>query len=250
MKSQSTTEFSGDGEHRPEFDRLGDLWRRRGPSGSVADAVHGTLRKAIISGVLQPDSRLAEEDLARQFKVSRTPIREAMLRLEVEHLVERQPRRGLVVALVTREEVLELYVVRVSLDALAARLAAVTAGPLDIASLRAMQERIRHVQHDTDPLTLARMNVELHETICRIGRNGVLIDLMINVHDRIRRFPGTTLADPVRALASVDEHDEIIAAIANHDPDSAERLAAEHMTAAMNVRIGMLASDTPRTLVV
>src|SRR5918911_5450277 len=112
------------GDHVDQPSPLRELWLAHAGAGAAADAAYTTLREAILSGHLRPGDRLAEEQLAREFGVSRTPIREAIFRLEAEHFAIRLVRRGLVVRTIPEEQVLEVYTVRASLDQLAARLAA------------------------------------------------------------------------------------------------------------------------------
>ena len=114
---------------------LAEFWRAQPFGLPASEAAHDTLRRAIIGGRLGP-SRLNEIALAQAFSISRTPIREALLRLESEKLVERNGRGGLVVGEVTPEEILELYVVRQAINGLAARLAAENATTIDLAELR------------------------------------------------------------------------------------------------------------------
>lgn len=219
---------------------LTELWARTDRGAAASDRVHFALRQAIVSGVLPSGTRLAEEELAGQFEVSRTPVREAVLRLEAEGLAERSRRRGLVVAHVSEDEILELYVVRLGIDGLAARLAADGARPADVANLRWHNEQLKRVAATGDAATMAQVNLEFHEAMCRAGHNEVLFELMSSIHDRVRRFPGTVFSEPPRALEAVHEHDEIIAAIEDRNPDLAEKLARTHMENAMAVRRRLL----------
>src|SRR5437763_17198432 len=100
------------------------LWRAQPVTGATSDMVYAVLREAILSGMLAPGQRLAEVAFASLFNVSRTPVREALVRLETTGLAHRVPRRGLVVGRITPQEIVEVYVVRENLDGLAASLAA------------------------------------------------------------------------------------------------------------------------------
>lgn len=219
---------------------LGGLWKDRVGTAAVSDAVYATIREAIVTGVLAPGSRLAEEDLAGQFAVSRTPVREAVLRLEAERLATRAPRRGLIVARVTTEEILDVYVVRQTIDGLAARLAAESARPADLIALGAISDRFAAAASAEDAQSMATINLELHEAICRIGRNELLLFFLQQIHDRVRRFPGTTFVHPGRPRSAVEEHREVLEAIRSRDADQAEALARRHMAAAMTARIALL----------
>jgi DNA-binding GntR family transcriptional regulator len=221
------------------LDAVAEQWDRRDRHVGAANAVHDTVRRLIVSGVLTPGTRLGEEDFARQFAISRTPVREAFLRLEAERLAERNAGRSLVVAGVTPDEILEIYVVRTAVDGLAARLAADTARPQDVANLRWLNGQLRKAS-DGDPAEMATLNLQFHEAIAKAGRNEFLVDLMAMVHDRVRRFGGTTFAHPGRPDGAVAEHEAIIDAIEARDPVRAEAEARRHMTNAMEVRIRLL----------
>jgi DNA-binding GntR family transcriptional regulator len=222
------------------LEAIAAYWDRRDRHVGAANAVHDTVRRLIVSGVLAPGTRLGEEDYARHFSVSRTPVREAFLRLEAERLAERSGGRSLVVAGVTPDEILEIYVVRVAVDGLAARLAAETARPQDIANLRWINDQLREASVAGDAPRMATINLQFHEEVCKSGRNTFLLDLMITVHDRARRFPGTTFSDGSRPAEAIAEHERMIDAIERREADEAERLARLHMTNAMETRIRLL----------
>lgn len=219
----------------PLGDALADLWERRDRSSVVADAAYQTLHEAIIQGILTPGARLAEEDLASRFAVSRTPIREAILRLESEGLAERSSRKGLTVARVTLAEIVETYVVRQTLDGLAARLAAENATPTEVATLRWLNDQMR----EAGALSLedfSRINYAFHAALYKASHNVYLQELMVTAYNRVRRYPGTTLADLDRQRVVVAEHDEEIDAIERRDAEHAEQLARRHISHALEVR--------------
>jgi len=218
---------------------LAELWNGRDRQLAASQAVYETVRTLILSGALAAGGRLGAEEFAKQLGVSRTPVREAFLRLEAERLVERHNSRNLVVASVDAEEILETYVVRIAMEGLSARLAAESARPQDIADLRWLNGRFREASEAGDVPAMAKRNLEFHEAIGKAGHNGFLLGLLSTVHDRVRRFPGTTLSRPDHASLAVKEHDDIIAAIQARDPELADQLSREHMTHALKVRIEM-----------
>jgi len=222
---------------------LADVWAARESGGAASEAVFATLREAILSGILSPGARLPEEELAAQFDVSRTPIREAVLRLEATGLASRTSRRGLIVSAVSAHEILEVYAVREAIDGLAARLAAEVSREPYIFELVWLNDQLES-QRDAD--SMARVNLRFHETVAQAGGNTVLLELMKAIHDRVRRFPGTTFSDTTRAETAVREHAEIVRSIEKRDGDTAERLARQHMANAMRVRIAMLHSRAAR----
>jgi len=219
---------------------LAKLWAAHAGAASAAEAVYQTLREAILSGVLRPGEPLGEEQLARCFQVSRTPVREGILRLESEELARRIPRRGLVVRTITEHEVLEVYAVRTALDGLAARLAAAESLPADRAHLTWINDRFAAAAARADAAALSQINIEFHEALCQAPHNSLLLRFTRQIHDWVRRFGETTLAYPDRAPAAVAEHRAILDAIAVGDGDAAERLAREHMEHALSTRMALL----------
>src|SRR5437763_5675281 len=128
---------------------LGPNWQAHASTSNAADSVYNTLRGAIVEGQLDPGDSLIEWHVARNFGTSRTPVREALLRLEAEGLAFRVPRRGLVVRHVSEHEIREVYAVRTALEALAAREAANEAMPSDIAHLRWINQRLAEaIEHN------------------------------------------------------------------------------------------------------
>jgi DNA-binding GntR family transcriptional regulator len=230
-------------------DRLSLLDNRALERSAAADAVYDALREAIVAKRLMPGDRLAEEQLARQFGVSRTPVREALLRLETEQFAARVARRGLVVRPIPEREVLEVYAVRAALDGLAASLAAEQATPPDHARLRWLSRQIADAANASDFVKMADLNIQLHEAICDAAHNGMLLIFMRQIHDWVRRFgeADTTFSRPGRALEAHAEHEAMIDAIEGGDAELAGRLAREHMNRARETRITMLRERTTET---
>ena len=223
-----------------DFAAVDDAWQIRPRNSVVSDAVHDALRECIVRGQLSPGIRLSEEVLARRLAVSRTPVREALLRLESERLVERHGRGGLVVGEVSPSEILEVYAVRQALNALTARLAAESATAAQLATARWLNEQLRQAGAEGNYPKMAEINLRFHEVLCDATRNGLLRQLIEEVHDRVRRFPGTTFSYPGRAVTASAEHNELLDAIEAHDGDLAASLAQGQMTTSMGLRIEML----------
>lgn len=224
-------------------DRLKMLWQAQALTGATSDMVYAILHEAILSGILPPGQRLGEELLAALFDVSRTPVREALLRLETTGLAHRVPRRGLIVARITPQEIVEVYVVRENLDGLAAYLAAQRATPSDVATLRAINEEFARAARAGKMVAMADLNLRFHEAIAHIARNSLLLQFLTQIHHRVRRIPGTTFQHPGRAASAVEEHASIVEAIQARDAERARQLAAESMAIARRIRIAMLEQD-------
>ncbi|GIF56160.1 GntR family transcriptional regulator [Asanoa iriomotensis] len=220
-----------------------DLWQERRTREGSSDAVYGTLREAILSKALTPGPQLAEEDLARVFGVSRTPIREAILRLETERLVERSSGRRVAVARISPAEILEIYDVRVALDGVAAELATQRATPPDIAQLRWINEKMIASGQAGDYAGVSALSLDFHDWIAKASGNGFLLSQIRVVHDRVRRFERTTLQHPGRLGSAAEEHERLLDAIASGDVDRATSLARAHMLNAKKIRLAM--AETP-----
>lgn len=224
--------------------RVMEIWRRQQHGHTSSEAIYNTLRAAIVEGVLPAGERLAEIHLASVFGRSRTPIREAILRLESERLAEHLPRQGLVVASISREEILQIYAVRVELDGLAARLAAEGIPAIEFDHLVWLNDRVRNSVEQKDYDNVLNLSLEFHEAVCRAGRNTLLLHFMQQVHDRIRRFQKTTLSYPGRSAEAVEEHNALLDAIKRRDPEAAERIARGHIQRAMQLRVAMQQSSS------
>lgn len=222
---------------------LDQMWRARSGESGTSDAIYKTLREAVLEKVLPPGERLSEEGLANELGVSRTPIREALLRLETEGLISRPSGRSVVVSSLTQDEILEIYTVRAHLDGLAAALAATHIIPPKLAELRWINSKMRDAASNSDFEKMARLNVDFHQSMAEGSGNAFLAYLMTQVHARVRRFPGTTFAQEGRGVEALDEHDAILDAIDAGDAELAEKLASEHMDHARQVRTKMVLRD-------
>lgn len=225
------------------MDGLQRLWTSQALTGATSDMVYHVLREALITRVVPPGDRLPEEHLARVFQVSRTPVREALFRLEAEGLAQRIPRRGLVAPHVTPREILDVYVVRESLDGLAAWLAAGVATPADLATLTALNDEFAALATGDDLRGMAEANLVFHEAVARAAGNAVLLDLLQQIHHRVRRFSGTTFSRPGRPETAAAEHRHLIDAIGARRPELAREIATAHMATAREIRIAMLQAE-------
>ena len=186
--------------------------------------------EAIDTGTYRPGDRLVESELADRFGVSRTPIREALQRLETQSLLARDGR-SLIVASLDHNQLAELYVVRTELEGLAARLAARHAAPEEVRVLRAMVEEDRRIVGD--PKALARANRRFHKQIHLASHNRYLVQQLDLVHRSMALLATTSLAVEGRGLAALAEHDRIEAG----DGDAAYLALRDHMSHAFETRL-------------
>jgi DNA-binding GntR family transcriptional regulator len=203
------------------------LQRRR-----LVDEAAQRLREAILSGRLAAGARLRQTDLADRLGISRTPIREALVRLREEGLIELRPRGGVRVAPLDPAEAVELYVLREVLDGLAARLAAARRERAALARLERALGRMGACVERGDPTHWFRSHVAFHEEIIRAAANRHLGRLAAVVHLSIRQFHPMLLKIPRRLAEADREHRQIFEAIAARDAEGAERAARAHIAAA------------------
>jgi DNA-binding GntR family transcriptional regulator len=198
-------------------------------------SAYDRLLRAIEDGELPPGSRLREAELAERFAISRTPIREALGRLEGQGLVAHEPHRGASVARLDYAQVTELYDLREVLEGTAARLAAIHASDIEVDLLDEMVARDQALAGTA--VDLARTNRLFHRQIHACTRNRFLQATLENMRLSLVLLAGTTLAVPGRAAQSIDEHRQIVERIRAHDRDGAEAAARAHIRAAFKARI-------------
>jgi DNA-binding GntR family transcriptional regulator len=213
----------------------------RGPAGGFfrGEDAYAKLHAAIQDGTLKPGARLVEAELALWVGASRTPIREALGRLDSEGLIVRDPHRGMIVAELDPSMVAELYVMREVLEGTAAALAARHASDVEIATLRELAKRDRDLGAG-DPGLLARNNKLFHETLYRSAHNRYLLRTLSSLREAMALLGNTTLALTGRSDTALDEHEELIAALERRDAAAAEAAARAHIRAAYRARLSML----------
>lgn len=224
-------------------DGLGELLAPYRPTsasrgGAVTDTVRA-IREAILDGVLAPDVWLREVALSEALGVSRTPVREALNRLEEEGLVARTPGVGAQVTRLSFEDMSAVYQVRGSLESLAAEYATRQGKPEHLEQFRRLQERMVAATAATDLEDFYRANVEFHHLLSVAAANAYLSRLLATVEVAIRRF-GTRSLSPERMEAVLDEHAAIIDAMAAGDPERAGEAAAAHASSARTSTLSRL----------
>lgn len=198
---------------------------------------------AIDVGVYRPGDRLVESELADRFGVSRTPIREALQRLETQRLLARDGR-SLIVASLNHNQLAELYAVRAELEALAARLAAQHAAPEEIKVLRDMVEEDKN--RLDNPEELARTNRRFHKQLHLASHNRYLVQQLDMVHRTMALLATTSLAAEGRAENAVGEHEAIVQAIEARDGEAAGAALRAHISRAFETRLKLDAAASER----
>lgn len=189
---------------------------------------------AIDAGLYKPGARMVESELAERFGVSRTPIREALQRLETQSLLIRDGR-SLIVASLDHNQLAELYAVRAELEGLAARLAAQHAAPEEVRVLREMVEDDR--KRVNDPGELARANRRFHKQIHLASHNRYLVQQLDLVHRTMALLATSSLAVEGRSATAVAEHDAIVSAIEARNGDAADEALRAHISRAFETRL-------------
>ncbi len=189
---------------------------------------------AIDEGAYLPGDRLVESELAERFGVSRTPVREALQRLETQSVLVRDGR-SMVVSSLDHDQLGELYVVRAELESLAARLAAQHAAPEEVRVLREM------VNQDMDllgqPQALSRANRRFHKQLHLASHNRYLIQQLEMVHRTMALMATTTFAVEGRDATALEEHSTIVKAIEDRDGDAAATALKAHISMAYQTRL-------------
>jgi DNA-binding GntR family transcriptional regulator len=200
-------------------------------SPSFKNKAYTALKNAIVAMDIyrsRDDIRLDERKLAQGFGISRTPVREAMAQLESEGFVRSVPRRGIYVVRKTKREVIEMITAWAALESMAARLITEKASNEEIAGLREMfatfvnGELRAHIDEYSD------VNIEFHQSIIRLSRNAVLIDLAENLFTHMRMIRRKTIVEKDRLDRSIRDHMNIIEALEARAVDRAEKLVRDH----------------------
>lgn len=174
------------------------------------------------------DVRLDERKLAQDLGISRTPVREAMAQLEREGFVHSVPRRGVYVVRKTKREVIEMITAWAALESMAARLITQEATDEEIAHLRKMFATFENGQLHAKLDEYSEVNIEFHQTIIRMSRNQVLMDLAENLFTHMRMIRRKTIGEDDRVERSIRDHWNIIQALENRDTARAETLVRDH----------------------
>jgi len=223
-----------DSENTPEPEPVGSSGLVVAPidaNFSLKDRIYDTLKQAITTMNIYADDaelRLDERKLSEQLEISRTPIREALARLEQEGLVHIVPRKGVYIVRKTKQEVLELVTVWAALESMAARLATEVASDEDIAELRTMFADDQRAPASADIDEYSSKNIRFHQAILKLGGCQLIEDMADNLFIHMRSIRARTISEADRAKRSVIDHMEIIEALEKRDAALAERLVREH----------------------
>lgn len=195
----------------------------------LRDVVFITLREAILRGELEPGERLMEIALAQKLGVSRTPIREAIRKLELEGLVTMTPRKGAVVAKITFKDLKDVLEVRKNLEELAVELACSRATEEDIIEMKKLHQEFIETLEQDDLTIIAEADVKFHDFIYGMADNKRLIQILNNLREQMYRYRLEYIKDDTMRFNLDDEHAMIIDAIENKDVAKAKEYINIHI---------------------
>jgi DNA-binding GntR family transcriptional regulator len=195
----------------------------------LREVIFNTLREAIIVGELKPGERLMEVQLADKMGVSRTPVREAIRKLELEGLVVMVPRKGAQVADLSVKDIMDVLEVRATLDGLATALSAQRITDEELKELRHVNTQFINYMEKDNLQGSIKKDVEFHDIIYRSSRNDKLIQIANNLREQVQRFRVIYLKDYSSPKAIIKEHADIIEAISEKNPLISQEFAQKHI---------------------
>ena len=195
----------------------------------LREVVFNTLRDDILRGELEPGERLMEIHLAEKLGVSRTPVREAIRKLELEGLVKMIPRRGAVVASITISDLEDVLEVRKVLEQLTVKLACEKITDEEIALLKKYHEEFAKAINTNDLTSLAEKDVSFHDVIYNASHNNRLIQILNNLREQMYRYRLEYIKDRQKRKLLVSEHEKILNAVMNRDSTTAEAAIDAHI---------------------
>lgn len=204
------------------------LWSEQNLS-PIRDKVYTYLKDAILRGEYKAGDRLIERVLAEKLSISRTPIREALFRLETQHFVRTVPRKGVVVNEIPQSEILEVFMILSSLESLAARLAAQKINEDTIAVIDQLMVEMETAQLKGDIEDAVELNVKYNDLIGRVAGNPKLHEMLVDLKDYVRAFSNLSSGLPGRTKEALQEHRDVLGAIRNGEEDLAVSFTQIHL---------------------
>jgi DNA-binding GntR family transcriptional regulator len=199
---------------------------------SLSQTAYEKILDYIITGKYKPGSILKEEELASILKISRTPIREALAKLEKEGIIVKNGKSYSVIPL-SQSDIVQLYEIRIPLEAEAAKLAANRATDEEINKIIKILDDIKNIK-ENDPLILANLNGDLHRAIAEASHNKYLVDILDNIRIKLKIVRVTLFTSFQRKDEELKEHEDIVIAIRDRDQDRAYNMMKRHEENVLN----------------
>ena len=195
----------------------------------LREIVFESLREAIINGHLKPGERMMEIQLADEMGVSRTPVREAIRKLELEGFVVMIPRKGAYVAGISLKDIADVFEIRAALESLAAALAAERITEEELEALERSLVKVAECTEANDLEALITVDTDFHDILYKASRNERLVQIVSNLREQIQRFRMTSLSQPGRMKVALEEHRNLVEALSERNIELARTLAREHI---------------------
>lgn len=202
----------------------------RSAKSNLRNQIFLRLESDIVSGKYPPGYNLAEKTLSEEFGVSRTPLREALAQLELEGLVEFVPHKGIVVLGVSKQDIEDIYLIKLTIESLAARLASERIKPADLTELEETLSLTEFYIGKGDLQKVVELDSRFHDIICRAGKNRPLRTMLASFHNFARMARHKSITNPGRADKMLEEHRKLLDAIASGNGELASKLSVEHTT--------------------
>ena len=223
------------------FEQLID---RHANAGTAAETAYAVLREAILSNILTPGARLRADELAKELGVSKTPVREALRKLQAEDLIV-NVGNALTVKVLSEKQLFEIYFTREALEGMAARLAAENATQLDLTTLRAILQDVEAALARGAAAELRRFTGEFALAAYKASHNDYLYDLLHSIQEKIRNHRVTTMSLSGRAQEVAAFCRDLLRAIEERNADAAERIARANRRRTLELRLKMMRSAPP-----
>ncbi|MDU2065429.1 MAG: GntR family transcriptional regulator [Sporomusaceae bacterium] len=215
----------------------------------IRDIVYEYLRNAILDGDLLPGERIVERTFAEQFGASRTPVREAIRKLEMENLLEYIPRKGVVIKGIDLKDIVEIYSIRQALETLAFKTAIPNLSEDDLSNLQKIVKETEESSLADDVASVIKSLEKFDEIMMKAGKMPRLQGFIVTLQESIRRFRKMNLVDESRRKEAIGEHKEILEAVKNRDIEKTEQLVKAHIERACRQLIhtyGKMQKSLPR----
>lgn len=209
----------------------------------LRELVFENIRQAIVKGIFAPGERLMEIQLADDLGVSRTPVREAIRKLELEGFVVMIPRRGTYVANLSIKDINDVYEIRISLDVLAAGLAAERIEPEELEELNRLLLEISEAARTGPMDKIVRLDTAFHDVLYKASRNDRLRNIINNLREQITGIRGTSMRYPGRLADTLEEHRALVDSIAARDSERAQAAARIHLENAEHTLLKAMAEE-------
>jgi DNA-binding GntR family transcriptional regulator len=198
---------------------------------SLLDQAYNEIKMRIITCAYRPGEVLSEAGISEELRIGRTPVHQAIHRLMMDGLISIMPRKGVMVAPVGVDEVMEIIDVRLVIECYCARLAADRADDSELQHFQEILDASEKATNQRDVEKMMLFDREFHDTLARAAGNTVLADILRSLHERSLRFWFISLRDPDHHRNVLEQHRAIVAALKSRRPDAAENAMREHILA-------------------